>query len=417
MFLPTAPGRPCSFRGLASTLLRLLASATFCLSMTTGIVRADTRDLDAPFDVPRYLIHHTGRGTSGGYQPLDYYSLEAQLPQDGTMLTPDGMGGTFTDNVETTGGPFSTLRQVCSFAQDGGLPAVSSAFGCPQEAVPPPPPPPNPPLQNEEPSVFDRLAEGWNGLSQGAKLIWSAFIAFIVYRVFKTLKAMARQASVRKVMDTGKPFSTKVTVNKRDEDGDLVRDKGGNPVRVTIDLTGGNNKIPTVKVLPNAFLSFEVQHNICTDGIGPPANKEGTHLSETAMGSINADTSRYIVLPGKWYQQFGIDKGDVAIVACNGVLTGAVFAEVGPEHKLGESSTALHEKLGQLQRAANGLAVNDPTKQPVQVIVIPGSRFLFPRGKPSSVPENVPVGKTNFPTNDEIDSIALSFAKQLKLLP
>jgi hypothetical protein len=78
----------------------------------------------------------------GGIQQLDYYSLEPTAPQGPTMQTPGGDGTTFTDNVELTGGPFTTRRQVCDFAQAQGF-AAKLSIGCP--APPPPAPVPEQP--------------------------------------------------------------------------------------------------------------------------------------------------------------------------------------------------------------------------------------------------------------------------------
>jgi hypothetical protein len=124
---------PASFRFLRTCHVLLALGCALAL----GRAWAQDAALDTPFDTPRYLVHHSGRGTTGGFQPLDYYSLEPTAPQGPTMQTPGGDGTTFTDNVELTGGPFATRRQVCDFVQGTAI-ATQISIGCP---APPPPAP------------------------------------------------------------------------------------------------------------------------------------------------------------------------------------------------------------------------------------------------------------------------------------
>jgi hypothetical protein len=120
----TPPGRLRS-RTCAAIAVLLVACAT------PAPARAQ-QDLDTPFDTPRYLIHHSGRGTMDGHITLDYLSLEREAPQGPTMQTPGGDGSEFTDEVEFAGGPFATPRAVCDALQGRSL---SAGFSCPAPQV------------------------------------------------------------------------------------------------------------------------------------------------------------------------------------------------------------------------------------------------------------------------------------------
>lgn len=242
-------------------------------------------------------------------------------------------------------------------------------------------------------SKRNSLIDEWNKLSGWAKAIWIAVGGFLVWWLWRIAQIAKMDNAVSELMKTGKNI-----------------DASG--------LTGGDNQQPKIVTLPGGELCFQVPLDVCTDGTGPAAVKEGTHRKKTAMGYINADNSNYIVLTGNnWFTKFGIQKGDVALVMYRGKMTGAVFAEVGRDYKLGEASVSTLESVGGLSREPNGLVSNTATTHAATVIVIPNSGAQLPRGRPKYVPEDTPVEKTNFPTNAEINAVAFAHARRLGLLP
>jgi hypothetical protein len=96
------------------------------------------QDLDTPFDTPRYLVHHSARGTMSGPTTLDYLSLEREPPQGPTMQVPGGDGTEFTDQVEFVGGPFATPRAVCDALQGRSLGGITCPAPQEQAASTPP---------------------------------------------------------------------------------------------------------------------------------------------------------------------------------------------------------------------------------------------------------------------------------------
>ncbi|MCC6979187.1 MAG: glycoside hydrolase family 75 protein [Candidatus Melainabacteria bacterium] len=77
-----------------------------------------------------------------------------------------------------------------------------------------------------------------------------------------------------------------------------------------------------------------------------PHGQLQTSLRYPGGGYVNAETVPYFVLPGGQYKHLGIKLGDIAAVRYNGKVAFAVFADVGPRHKLGEGSIALAQELG-----------------------------------------------------------------------
>lgn len=77
-----------------------------------------------------------------------------------------------------------------------------------------------------------------------------------------------------------------------------------------------------------------------------PTGQTQTSLRHPDGRSVNAETVPYFVLPGGQYKHLGIKLGDIAAVRYNGKVAFAVFADVGPRHKLGEGSIALAQELG-----------------------------------------------------------------------
>jgi hypothetical protein len=88
--------------------------------------------------------------------------------------------------------------------------------------------------------------------------------------------------------------------------------------------------------------------------------------------SVAADAVPYLVLPGKFYQQFGVELGDIAAVIYKNCVEFAIFADIGPSKKLGEGSIALHRALGH-EPIRNGRYHDEGIDGAVITIVFPGS--------------------------------------------
>ena len=89
---------------------------------------------------------------------------------------------------------------------------------------------------------------------------------------------------------------------------------------------------------------------IDTDGVGS-SRGDRWHQNQTSMrlsggGSLNADTTPYMVVPPQLAKQYGCKPGDLALVKYRGKVSPAVFGDVGPRRKLGEGSTRLAANLG-----------------------------------------------------------------------
>lgn len=100
-----------------------------------------------------------------------------------------------------------------------------------------------------------------------------------------------------------------------------------------------------------------------------PYGQLDTSLRHRNGAAVNAETTKYFVLPLQKYQQYGVRLGDIAAVRYNDQVRFAVFADVGPHQKLGEGSMALAASLGINPNPRNG-----GTHRPeVEYIVFPGS--------------------------------------------
>ena len=100
-----------------------------------------------------------------------------------------------------------------------------------------------------------------------------------------------------------------------------------------------------------------------------PYGQLETSLRHRNGSAVNAETTKYFVLPLEKYQQYGVRLGDIAAVRYNDEVRFAVFADVGPHQKLGEGSMALAASLGINPNPRNG-----GTHRPeVEYIVFPGS--------------------------------------------
>jgi hypothetical protein len=237
-------------------------------------------------------------------------------------------------------------------------------------------------------SKTDSLFQPWSKLSGKAKAIWLAIAAAFLWWVARASRLRSIQDAVSRLMTSGKELSN-------------------------AGLTGGNDVKPQIRQQPDGTICFQVPLDVCTDGTGAAVLGESSHQGYTTTGYINADTTNYLVLPGKWYSQFGIDAGDVGVIIYNGKVTGAVFAEVGPTFKLGEASVAALRDVGGLTYTADGRAKNAATPHAATVLVFPGSRNQLPRGVPAYVPDETPLERTNFPTNAEINSVAFPRARAM----
>lgn len=103
---------------------------------------------------------------------------------------------------------------------------------------------------------------------------------------------------------------------------------------------------------------------VVTDASGNPivqrsGRYRGLYVSQTSLYSdgarhtapqayVNASKVPYVALPLEFTQQFGVALGDlvVAVNTTNGKRAYAIFADVGPNGKIGEGSIALARALG-----------------------------------------------------------------------
>jgi hypothetical protein len=100
-----------------------------------------------------------------------------------------------------------------------------------------------------------------------------------------------------------------------------------------------------------------------------PDGQSNTSLRHKGGAPVNAETTKYFVLPLEKYQQYGVRLGDIAAVRYDDQVRFAVFADVGPHQKLGEGSMALAASLGINSNPRRG-----GTQRPeVEYIVFPGS--------------------------------------------
>jgi len=103
---------------------------------------------------------------------------------------------------------------------------------------------------------------------------------------------------------------------------------------------------------------------VVTDVSGKPVVQRsgayrGLYVSQTTLHArgtriassqtyVNASKVPFIALPPEFTEQFGVEIGDLALVANtrNGKRAYAIFADVGPSGKIGEGSIALAKALG-----------------------------------------------------------------------
>jgi hypothetical protein len=103
---------------------------------------------------------------------------------------------------------------------------------------------------------------------------------------------------------------------------------------------------------------------VATDSSGNPVVQrsgryKGLYVSQTTLRKngasatspqtyVNASRIPFIALPADFTQQFGVNLGDLAVVVntANGKRAYAIYADVGPNGKIGEGSIALAKALG-----------------------------------------------------------------------
>jgi hypothetical protein len=127
---------------------------------------------------------------------------------------------------------------------------------------------------------------------------------------------------------------------------------------------------------PGGQLYFESKLDLCTDG-SVYWRQDHTGQPDTATkypngASLDADAINYFVLPGGFYGQYKITKGDIGVVINGSRKTYACFGDVGPTHKLGEGSIALHRALGH-ETIHHGRLRNEGISSGVITIVFPSS--------------------------------------------
>jgi hypothetical protein len=141
-----------------------------------------------------------------------------------------------------------------------------------------------------------------------------------------------------------------------------------------------------IQKLPNGAVYFRAKMNVDADGsprikkIDPHAGNAKTTLRYPDGSYVNAETMPYIVLPRGKYASLNLRPGDLAAVRYNGILGFPVFADVGPQRKLGEGSMALAQELNMpTSPLAGGV---DAAR--VEYLVFPGSGDRTPGTKESN---------------------------------
>jgi hypothetical protein len=89
--------------------------------------------------------------------------------------------------------------------------------------------------------------------------------------------------------------------------------------------------------------------------------------------NVNAETVPYVVLPGGFYAQYGIGKGDVGVLIHGDKLVYVLFADVGPKTKIGEASIKAVELLGHNPWDAAYQKIVSGIDKDVITIIFPGS--------------------------------------------
>lgn len=127
---------------------------------------------------------------------------------------------------------------------------------------------------------------------------------------------------------------------------------------------------------PGGELFFESNLELDTDGSTfhkqDKTGQSGTALSGPGGKGVDANAVPFIVLPLRSFGHWGINLGDMAMVIHNGRMSAAIFADRGPEDKLGEGSIELHRRLG-YERIHQGILSNRGITGRVLTFVFPRS--------------------------------------------
>ena len=144
---------------------------------------------------------------------------------------------------------------------------------------------------------------------------------------------------------------------------------------------------------PSGQLFFDSKLDLDTDG-SFYHSQDGTGQGVTATrwadnSSLDADLINYFVMPGNFYQRFGISKGDIGVVIFGIRKVYACFGDVGKSDRIGEGSIALHRELGHekivgRETASGGRLINAGITSGVITIVFPGSGNGFGRSNAES---------------------------------
>lgn len=149
-----------------------------------------------------------------------------------------------------------------------------------------------------------------------------------------------------------------------------------------------------VATLPGGQLYFDSELQLDTDGWPEGRGKgDSSWQPETSLryergrGSINSNTVPYMVLPHSagWVTQLGIALGDYAAVLYRGEVSYAVFADGGPNNKIGEGSLQLLRELGEERIRGNGTVLNAGAGPDIVTIVFPGSGRVADRADEASL--------------------------------
>ena len=146
--------------------------------------------------------------------------------------------------------------------------------------------------------------------------------------------------------------------------------------------------------LPDGQIYIEADMDIDADGsprareIDPGNGQLETSLQYPGVSgqakNVNAEVVPYFVLPGNrsrpaqsFFRRMGIRTGDVAAVIFKDRIEYAIFADVGPDEKMGEGSIALAQSLGHnpFKIVGGKPIVKFSIPKDVIYIIFPGSRF------------------------------------------
>ncbi len=152
-----------------------------------------------------------------------------------------------------------------------------------------------------------------------------------------------------------------------------------------------------IRRLDGGQLFYDSKLELDTDGWpegrgrGDPSWQPGTSLNYPGGVAINANTVPYIVLPQPkaWTDNHGISLGDYAAVIYKNRISFAVFADRGPDEKIGEGSIELLRRLGEERIKPDGRIRNVGMGPNVITIVFPGSGAAAHRKNQSTLLANI----------------------------